>query len=224
MDTFKNVPIWYDMMIWYDMIWYDMIMRYVMEYGMKYDMRYDVIWDHMMWRMSDMEWYDVIYTVGKKGKLAVIPLTLSFLHTVCYVWCVASVCVCVCLMVGGCGVSKTVHGHFGSFNLFKCHHRGDVWIIPYLIRGNMLHIEHISCVITDCDQHQWVIPFPPSISLLCLAGVNQYQRITIVRIVFQKLALPGAFFVFFLLSFPLTFVWLVCYCSLRLYFSPGNYS
>ena len=130
-------------------------MRYVIEYGMKYDMRYDLIWDHMMWHMSDMELYDVIYTVGKKGKLAVI-----FAHSVCCVWCVASVCVCVSGgWVGGCGVSKTVHGHLGSFNLFKCHHRGDVWIIPYLIRGNMLHVEHISCVITDCDQQQWVIPF-----------------------------------------------------------------
>ena len=65
-------------------------------------------------------------------------------------------------------VSKTMRGHLGSFNLFKCHHRGDVWIIPYLIRGNMLHVEHISCVITDCDQQQWVIPFPLSISLYVL--------------------------------------------------------
>ena len=81
----------------------------------------------MMWHMSDMEWYDVIYTVGKKGKLAVIPLILPFLHTVlCCFWCVGSVCVFGVGWVGGCGVSKTVHGHLGSFNLFKCHHRGDV--------------------------------------------------------------------------------------------------
>ena len=82
----------------------------------------------MMWHMSDMECYDVIYTVGTKGKLAVIPLILPFLHTVCVASGVLRPCVWVsgggC--VGGCRVSKTVHGHLGSFNLFKCHHRGDV--------------------------------------------------------------------------------------------------
>ena len=90
-----------------NMIWYDMIMRYVMEYGMKYDMRYDVIWDHMMWHMGDMEWYDVIYTVGKKGKLAVIPLILPFLHTVYVASGVLRLYVCVCVwlvVVGWVGV------------------------------------------------------------------------------------------------------------------------
>ena len=158
------------MMIWYDMIWYDIWYDNAICHGIWHEIWYeiwcDMIWDHMMWHMSDMEWHDVIYTVGKKGKLAVIPLILPFLHTVC----VASVCVCVSggRWVGGCGVSKTVHGHLGSFNLFKCHHQGDVWIIPYIIRGNMLHVEHISCVITDCDRQQWVIPFPLCISLYVL--------------------------------------------------------
>ena len=55
----------------------------------------------MMWHMSDMEWYDVIYTVGKKGKLAVIPLIFPFLHTVCVASGVLRLCVCVCLVVVG---------------------------------------------------------------------------------------------------------------------------
>ena len=96
MDTFKNGPKWYDMMIWYDMI-----MRYVMEYDMKYDMRYDVIWDHMMWHMSDMEWYDVIHC-WEKGEIGWHNHYLTiFVHSVCCVWCVASVCLCVWWWLGG---------------------------------------------------------------------------------------------------------------------------
>ena len=157
--------IWYD--IWYDMIWYDNAICH----GIWYEIWYE-IWCDMRSYDVAYEWYGMVccyigpYTVGKNGKLAVIPLILPFLHTVCVTSGVLLLCVCASVgrWVGGCGVSKTVHGHLGSFNLFKCHHRGDVWIIPDLIRGNMLHVEHISCVITDCDQQQWVIPFPLSIS------------------------------------------------------------
>ena len=40
-----------------------------------------------------------------------------------------------------------------SFNLFMATTR-DVWIIPsFQIWGYVLHVEHISCVITNCDQH-----------------------------------------------------------------------
>ena len=157
--------IWYD--IWYDMIWYDNAICH----GIWYEIWYE-IWCDMRSYGVAYEWYGMVccyigpYTVGKNGKLAVIPLILPFLHTVCVTSGVLLLCVCASVggWVGGCGVSKTVHGHLGSFNLCKCYHRGDVWIIPDLIRGNMLHVEHISCVITDCDQQQWVIPFPLSIS------------------------------------------------------------
>ena len=151
----------------YDMIWYDNAICH----GIWYEIWYE-IWCDMRSYDVAYEWYGMVccyigpYTVGKNGKLAVIPLILPFLHTVCVTSGVLLLCVCASVggWVGGCGVSKTVHGHLGSFNLCKCYHRGDVWIIPDLIRGNMLHVEHISCVITDCDQQQWVIPFPLSIS------------------------------------------------------------
>ena len=50
----------------------------------------------------------------------------------------------------------------GSFNLFMATTR-DVWIITsFRIMGYVLHVEHISCVITNCGQHQWVILSPLS--------------------------------------------------------------
>ena len=150
------------MIWWYDMIWYDNAICH----GICYEIWYE-IWCDMRSYDVAYEWYGMVWCYlhcWEKGNLAVIPLILPLLHTVC----VASVCVSGGGWVGGCGVSKTVHGHLGSFNLFKCHHREDVWIIPYLIRGNMLHVEHIPCVVTDCDQQQWVIPFHLSISLYVL--------------------------------------------------------
>ena len=46
----------------------------------------------------------------------------------------------------------------GSFNLFLAT-TGDVWIIPsFRIWDYVMHVEHVSCVITNCGQHQWVIP------------------------------------------------------------------
>ena len=43
---------------------------------------------------------------------------------------------------------------------------GDDWIIPsFRIWDYMLHVEHVSCVITNCGQHQWVIRSPLSIAL-----------------------------------------------------------
>ena len=42
----------------------------------------------------------------------------------------------------------------------------DVWIIPsFPIWGYVVHVEHVSCVITNCGQHKWVIPSPFSIAL-----------------------------------------------------------
>ena len=70
--------------------------------------------------------------------------------------------------VGVGGFSKVVatFNHVGgSFNLFLAT-TGDVWIIPsFRIWDWVLHIEHVSCVITNCGQHQWVIPSPLSITL-----------------------------------------------------------
>ena len=53
----------------------------------------------------------------------------------------------------------------GSFNLSMAAN-GDVWIIPsFRIWGCVLHVEHISCVITNCGQIQWAIPSLFSIAL-----------------------------------------------------------
>ena len=70
--------------------------------------------------------------------------------------------------VGGGGFSKVMDtfSHVGwSFNLFMATAR-DVWIIPsFRIWDYVLHVEYVSCVIMNCDQHQWVIPSPLSIAL-----------------------------------------------------------
>ena len=53
----------------------------------------------------------------------------------------------------------------GSFNMSMAA-TGDVWIIPsFRIWGYVLHIEHISCVITNCGQLQWAIPSLSSLAL-----------------------------------------------------------
>ena len=71
------------------------------------------------------------------------------------------------LWVGFGGFSKVVatFNHMGrSFNLFMAT-TGDVWIIPSFRVWGYVHVEHISCVITNCAQHQWVILSPLSIAL-----------------------------------------------------------
>ena len=79
-----------------------------------------------------------------------------------------NVCTVVTDVGGGWGLSKVVAtcSHVGgSFNLFMAT-TGDDWIIPsFQIWNYVLHVEHISCVITTCGQHQWVIPSPLSIAL-----------------------------------------------------------
>ena len=65
--------------------------------------------------------------------------------------------------LGGFSKLMVNFNHVGrSFNLFMAT-TADVWIIlPFRIWGYMLHVEHISCVITNCGQHQWVIlSLPP---------------------------------------------------------------
>ena len=53
----------------------------------------------------------------------------------------------------------------GSFNLLRAA-TGDVWMIPsFRIWGDVLHVEHISCVITNCGQHHWAIPSVFSVAL-----------------------------------------------------------
>ena len=72
---------------------------------------------------------------------------------------------------------------------------GDVWIIPsFQIWGNVLHVEHVSCVITNCGQHLRH-PFSFLNSTSGHAGEKHYQKITIpiFRLVLQNFAIPGYF-------------------------------
>ena len=102
------------------------------------------------------------------------------------------------LWVGVGGFSKVVatFNHVGgSFNLFMVT-TGDVWIIPsFRIWDYVLHVEHISFVITNCGQHQWVIPSPLSIALSALLEQKHDQKITIpiFRLVLQNFAIPSCF-------------------------------
>ena len=120
--------------------------------------------------------------------------------------------------------SKVVatYGHAcGSFNLFMAT-TGDVWIIPYFrIWHYVLHVEHVSCVITNCGQHQWVIPSHLSITLLALLEENITRKLSSLSLDFCHSRLLSLYY-FPSLSFLLTFFRLVCNCSLRLYISPGN--
>ena len=68
---------------------------------------------------------------------------------------------------------------------------GVVWIIPsFLIWGYVLHVEYISCVITNCGHHQWVIPSLFTIALealmeeiiarkLCIRHIVNWWRVVI---------------------------------------------
>ena len=74
------------------------------------------------------------------------------------------------------------------------HHR-DVWIIPSCrIWDYALHVEHVSCVITNCGQHQ-CHPLSSLNYSLDFAGGKYYQKITIpiFRLVLQNFAIPDCF-------------------------------
>ena len=67
----------------------------------------------------------------------------------------------------------------GSFDHFSTTNE-DVWIMPsFWICSYVLHVEHISCVITNSDQHQRVITFSSLNSPLGLAGGKYHKKITI---------------------------------------------
>ena len=95
------------------------------------------------------------------------------------------------------GFSKVVatFNHVGgSFNLFMAT-TGDVLIIPpFRILGYVLNVEHISCVITNCGQHQWAIPSLFSIALYVLLEENIPENYhPCLRVVLQKFAIQGYF-------------------------------
>ena len=93
-----------------------------------------------------------------------------------------------------------------SFTLFMAT-TGDVWIIPsFRIWDCVLHVEHVSCVITNCSQHQWVIPSPLSIVLWALLEENTTRKLL-------SLSLDFAFKIL-LFQVDSLFSFLSLYCSL----------
>ena len=77
----------------------------------------------------------------------------------------------------------------GSFTLFMAP-TGDVWIIPsFQIWDYVLNIEHFSCVITNCGQHQWVIPSLSIAFLALLEEINTRKLLSLSLDLFLKLLL-----------------------------------
>ena len=89
----------------------------------------------------------------------------------------------------------------------------DVWIIPsFQIWGYMLHVEHVSCVITNHGQHQWVIPSPSLNSSLCMLEENVIRKLLSLslELFFKILLFQVAFLIFFFKAiFLFNFFWLV---------------
>ena len=102
---------------------------------------------------------------------------------------------------GGWGFSKVVatFNHVGgSFNLFMAT-TGDVWINPpFWIWDYVLHVGHVSCVITNCGQHQWVIPSPLSIALKAFLEENPTRKLLSLSsdLFFKSLLFQVAFLIF----------------------------
>ena len=135
---------------------------------------------------------------------------------------------CQILWVGTGGFSRGVatFNHVGGFfNLFMAN-TGGVWIIQsFRTWGYVLYVEHISCVITNCGQHQWTIPSLFSIALEALLVENITRKLLSLSLdLFFKISLfQDTFLIFFYIAvFSPYFLLVVCYCSMWLYFSPGN--
>ena len=96
--------------------------------------------------------------------------------------------------VGGFSKEVATFNHVGgSFSPFMAT-TGDVLITTsFRIWDHVLHVVHISCLIPNCSQHQWVIPSLNS--SLGFAGGKHCQKITlpIFRRVPQNFAIPGYF-------------------------------
>ena len=101
----------------------------------------------------------------------------------------------------------------------------DMWIIPsFRIWGYVLHVDPISCVITNYGQHQWVIPSHLSIALEALLEENTTRKLLSLSLdlFFKILLFQVAFLIFFSIAIFYPYCLLVGYCSMWPYFSPGN--
>ena len=103
---------------------------------------------------------------------------------------------------GGWGLSKGVatFSHVGGFFNLVMATTAGVSIIPsFRIWGYVLYVEHISCVITNCGQHQWAIPSPFSIALEALLEENTARKLLSISLdlFFKILLFQVTFLIFF---------------------------
>ena len=104
----------------------------------------------------------------------------------------------------------------GSFNLSIATARW-VWIIPFWLWDNMLYVQHISWVITNCGQHQWTILSLFSITLEALLEKNITRKMLRLSpdLFFKILLFQVAFLISLSIAvFSSYFFWLVCYSSM----------
>ena len=88
-----------------------------------------------------------------------------------------------------------------SLIFFKYHHQECLNNPSFWIWGYVLHIEHISCVITNCSQHQWAIPSLFWIAPWALLEENITRKLVSLSLdLFFKILL---FQVAFLISFSI---------------------
>ena len=81
------------------------------------------------------------------------------------------------------------------------HHVGCLNNPSFRIWGFVMYVEHISCVITNCDQHQWAIPSLFSIALDALLKENITRKLLSLFLdLFSKILL---FNVIFLILFSI---------------------
>ena len=133
-----------------------------------------------------------------------------------------------CWWVGVGGFSKVVatFKHVGgSFYLFMATMEG-VWIIPsFPIWGCVLHAEHISCVITNCGQHQWAIPSLVLIVLEALLEENIIRKLLSLSLdlFFKILLFQVTFLIFFCIAiFSPYFLWVDLLLQYVALFQSGN--
>ena len=112
-----------------------------------------------------------------------------------------------------------------SFDLLMATTR-DVWIIPsFRIWCYVLYVEHISCVITNCGQHQWTNPSLFSIALEALLEENITRKLLSLSLdlFFKILLFQVTFLIFFSIAVLSPYIFrLVCYCSMWLCVSQGT--
>ena len=87
-------------------------------------------------------------------------------------------------------------------NLFMATIRG-VWIIPsFRIWDYVLYVEHISCVTTNCGQHQWAVPslFWIAVEVLLEEIITRKLLSLFLDFFFKILLLQVTFLIFFFIA------------------------